>query len=63
MKPTTYCQIKRQIQLESVKNKTIRAAILLNNVQKQAQGELPARVELVYDFCVKVCLIGASVPN
>ena len=34
MKPSTYCMIKRQIQLEHIKNKTIRAALLLNNVQK-----------------------------
>lgn len=32
MKPTTYCSIKRQIQLEQVKNNKIRLAMLLNNV-------------------------------
>jgi hypothetical protein len=53
MKPTTYCTIKRQIQLETVKNSKIRSALLIDGIRKTLPDEEPHRVQLVYDFFVK----------
>lgn len=57
MKPTSYCNIKRTIQMETLQNKQIRAALLIDEIKKALPQEDPTRVQLVYDFCVKVKLI------
>lgn len=60
IKPTSYCNIKRQIQLEIVKNNKIRTALLLDGIQKSLPTEDPLRVQLVFDFVVKVKLISLN---
>ena len=59
MKPTSYCNIKRQIQLEICKNKQIRATLLIDGIKKALPQEEPNRVQMVYDFVVRVKLIPA----
>ena len=57
MKPTTYCTIKRQIQLELCKNNKIRAALLLDGIKKTLPDEEPHLVQQVFDFYAKVSMI------
>ena len=60
MKPTSYCEIKHKIQLEMCKNKKIREILKVDNIQKELPNEDLQRIQLVYDFVVRVKLISVN---
>lgn len=57
LKPTSYCNLKKQLQIESIKNKLVTKAFVENMAKGTTSQTVRHQVPLVYEFLIKANMI------